>query len=164
MPAFLEALRSKVGHDLLVLPSAAGLVINDEGHVLCIRHAANRKWTFPGGCVEPDESPRDAVMREVLEETGLETRVVGLLGAGGGPDYRIVYPNGDEVCYVSNLFECRIAGGHLRPDGVEVIEAAFFPIGRLTSLDLSRIARAHLRTVAEHPRFATSLDVANPPR
>jgi ADP-ribose pyrophosphatase YjhB (NUDIX family) len=145
----------KVGHDLLVLPSTAGFVV-DDGLILCIRHAANGQWTFPGGCVEPDESPHAAVVREVSEETGLETQVVQLLGVGGGPEYRVRYPSGDEVCYVSTLFECRVVGGRLQPDGREALEASFVPLERLKGLDLSPIARAHLRTAVAHPRFSAA--------
>jgi 8-oxo-dGTP diphosphatase len=34
-------------------------------------------WEFPGGKVEPGESPTEAAVRECLEETGLVVRVVG---------------------------------------------------------------------------------------
>ena len=34
-------------------------------------------WEFPGGKVEPDESPADAAVRECLEETGIQISVVG---------------------------------------------------------------------------------------
>jgi acetyl-CoA carboxylase carboxyl transferase subunit beta len=38
-------------------------------------------WTLPGGRVRPDESLEAAVLREILEETALEARVVCSLGA-----------------------------------------------------------------------------------
>lgn len=37
-------------------------------------------WTLPGGGLEFGESPEQAVVREVLEETGLHIRVTGLVG------------------------------------------------------------------------------------
>jgi len=37
-------------------------------------------WTLPGGYVEADEAPDVAVVREVFEETGLRTGVIGLIG------------------------------------------------------------------------------------
>ena len=35
-------------------------------------------WGFPAGMVEPGEGPEDAVLRELLEETGYEGKILGL--------------------------------------------------------------------------------------
>ena len=45
--------------------------------ILLIKHKKNRKWTQPGGHIENDETPEEAALREVYEETGLRVRLLG---------------------------------------------------------------------------------------
>src|SRR5438105_4240038 len=62
-------------------PCAGALVVRD-GRVLLGRRAiepARGAWDIPGGFLEPWESPADAAVREVHEETGLDVRVTSLL-------------------------------------------------------------------------------------
>src|SRR4029077_3851433 len=53
--------------------------IERDGRVLIAqRNAQGRhplKWEFPGGKVEPDETPEDAVLRELEEELGIQARI-----------------------------------------------------------------------------------------
>ncbi|HEY9521659.1 MAG TPA: NUDIX domain-containing protein [Thermopolyspora sp.] len=124
MSEFLAGLRARVGHDLLVLPSVTACVFDDDGRLLLACHAeAQDLWAPPGGIVEPDEDPADAVVREIHEELGLEIRVHGIIGAYGGPEFRVEYPNGDKVSYVTTLFACTANGDTIRPDGVEISAA-----------------------------------------
>jgi ADP-ribose pyrophosphatase YjhB (NUDIX family) len=54
------------------------LVQDDEGRLLVVlrgREPGRGQWSVPGGRVEPGESDADAVVREVLEETGLHVTV-----------------------------------------------------------------------------------------
>ncbi|MEZ0248935.1 MAG: NUDIX domain-containing protein [Thermoproteus sp.] len=55
---------------------ASGILIED-GKVLLVRHKRLGVWLYPGGHVEPDETPSEAVVREFAEETGLEVRPRG---------------------------------------------------------------------------------------
>jgi ADP-ribose pyrophosphatase YjhB (NUDIX family) len=76
------------------LTSAVAAVISDPaGRVLlCQQSQGHRLWGLPGGRVRHGESPINAVVRDILEETGTETEVVDLVGIyqltgdGCGPD------------------------------------------------------------------------------
>ncbi len=48
----------------------------EHTHTLLIKHRKLGKWLPPGGHVEPNETPEEAAVREVSEETGLSVRLV----------------------------------------------------------------------------------------
>ncbi len=61
---------------------AAAAVVERDGKVLLVRRTmtpGRGRWTIPGGFVEFDEDPRNAVVREALEETGYPVEIVKLL-------------------------------------------------------------------------------------
>lgn len=58
-------------------------VFDESGRMLLGRRVRwSNKWANPGGAVEPGESPDDAVLRELREETGLRALEVQYLGSG----------------------------------------------------------------------------------
>ncbi|MGD0664549.1 MAG: NUDIX domain-containing protein [Rhabdochlamydiaceae bacterium] len=50
--------------------------IIQDGKVLLIPHAKLGKWLPPGGHVELNETPPECAIREALEETGLEIKII----------------------------------------------------------------------------------------
>jgi 8-oxo-dGTP diphosphatase len=60
-----------------------GIIIKDN-HVLMVKQYVDRGdivWNFPGGGIENGESPEEAVIREVHEETGYIIEIIELLNA-----------------------------------------------------------------------------------
>lgn len=84
-------------------------------------------WTIPGGFVEFDETADKAVVREVEEETGLQTRNLGLVG------YRNRANPGDNSSYVVFLLE--VVGGelHTEPDP-EIAQVGFFSLDEMKNM------------------------------
>ncbi|HMJ76815.1 MAG TPA: NUDIX domain-containing protein [Iamia sp.] len=144
---YIERIRAEVGHDLLLLPSAAVLPVREDGAVLLARHHASDRWETIGGMVEPGEDPADAARREVLEEIGVEVRLGALLGVVGGPDFVVRYPNGDECAYVSSVWEATIVAGEPIPDGDELTDLRWFAPSDLADADLGPFCRATLRAI-----------------
>ena len=96
---------------------AAALIRDQAGRVLLVRHTYGRlNWELPGGVVERNESPSEAVVREVREETGIQTEVISLLG-------HYYEPAEDRLHYV---FECGGNGTAPVANSAEISECQFF--------------------------------------
>ncbi|MFD1546579.1 NUDIX domain-containing protein [Nonomuraea guangzhouensis] len=119
----LAGVRAKVGSDLLMLPSVSGFVFDSAGRALMARHGDVGLWASPGGGVDPDERPEEALVRELQEELTIDVAVRGLIGVYGGPEFRTVYPNGHQCAYVIAVYGCVIESGTPTPDGDEINDA-----------------------------------------
>lgn len=131
MSDYIMDLRKIVGHRPLLQCGASILLENSAGEVLLERRTDNGAWCYPGGSVELFECTDDAARRELREETGLAAGPLTLFGVFSGPQYRYIYPNGDEVSNVDVVYLCRDWTGTLRPQPGEVEELGFFPLSSL---------------------------------
>ena len=62
-----------------------GIILsNPEGKVFWARRSGQNAWQFPQGGIREDESPTDAMFRELYEETGLSTEHVDVVGKTRG--------------------------------------------------------------------------------
>jgi 8-oxo-dGTP pyrophosphatase MutT (NUDIX family) len=91
-------------------------------------------WALPKGNLEPGESPEEAAVREVWEETGVHGRSVAKLG-----DVRYVYTwAGERVFKVVSFYLLRAGRGRIgeidEQMRVEVAEARWLPLDEAPSL------------------------------
>ncbi|MGH6866912.1 MAG: NUDIX hydrolase [Methyloceanibacter sp.] len=88
-------------------------------------------WSLPGGKIEGTESAREAVRRELKEETGLDAVVEGIL------DKVVVPTEIDEGApYGLTVYYGRVLGGHLAAKG-DAEAARWIGLGEIEGLELT---------------------------
>jgi 8-oxo-dGTP pyrophosphatase MutT (NUDIX family) len=113
--------------------------------MLLARHTGHGDdWGILGGAVDVGESPAGAAAREAREEISADIQLIRLVDVLGGPEYEVIYPNGDRVAYVTAVYEARIMSGSPAPGDGELSELGWFAPEELPALQLSGIARAVL--------------------
>jgi ADP-ribose pyrophosphatase YjhB (NUDIX family) len=143
----IQRLRALVGHELLVLPSAAVLPRDDDGRILLVRVIDTDQWAVIGGAIEPDETPEQSARREAEEEAGVQLALGPILAVLGGPEFRLTYPNGDQTAYVSIVFDATVSGGSPRPDGDETSAVRWWAPDEIPFDEMSAFTRALFRGV-----------------
>ncbi|MBO4478211.1 MAG: NUDIX domain-containing protein [Lachnospiraceae bacterium] len=121
---YIRRIRSKVGHDKIILTFAGGCIFNEKGEVLLQRRGNSNKWGFPGGAIEIGETPQMAAIREAKEETGLDVEVGKIIGVF--TDLDITYASGDQAQSVVIAYELKPVGGELYCDQVETTGLRYY--------------------------------------
>jgi len=129
IPPFIVDLRAKVGTDLLWLTGVTAVVLDDEDRVLLAQRADSGRWALISGVLEPGEQPAVAMVREIMEETGVDA-VVDVLYAVDVTD-PVDYPNGDRSQYLDLLFLAHATGGEAYPADDESLAVGWFAMDAL---------------------------------
>lgn len=129
---------------------AAYAVVERRGKLLLThwRRGHLHGWTLPGGGLEPGEDPRDAVTREVLEETGLEARVGKLIGVDSRVMVREEVPEGTdpELHTIRIIYRATVKDGPLRNEvGGSSDEARWVSIREVKGLRTLSLVQTAMR-------------------
>jgi len=111
------------------IPVVAVVARDDEGKILLVKRKiepGKGEWALPSGFMEIEETPTQAVLRELAEETGLEGKLKRLIG---------VYSNKSIIhgYLVNIIYEVEIVGGNLCA-GDDAEEAEFFAVDQIPPL------------------------------
>ncbi|MCX8936620.1 NUDIX domain-containing protein, partial [Vibrio parahaemolyticus] len=64
---YIKEVRSKIGTMPLLIPGVAAVILNESKELL-LQQKLDGTWSLPAGMIEPQESPVQALLREVREE------------------------------------------------------------------------------------------------
>ena len=135
-----------------------GAVIVKGDQVLVVRRAnppLQGEWSLPGGLVETGETTKEAVVREILEETNLTIQPIELVEVFE----RILRDAESRVQYhfVVVDYLCRILSGELRP-GTDVTEIRW---ARLEELPMLGITPETRNVIQKALNIARTVQVEN---
>ncbi len=120
----------------------------DGERVLLVRERSDGRWTLPGGWVDVNDAPSEAVAREIREESGYEARAVKL--AALVDKNRHPHPPGVHHIY-KLFFVCELTGGSPLASH-ETDAVAFFPVRALPELSTGRVLAPQIVRLYEHSR------------
>jgi len=118
-----------------------GCILIDDDTILLGRRTDNNLWGSPGGGVELGETPVEAVIREIKEETGLTASEFFLEAAGQ------TYSLNEDQIWHSFIFVCSQFSGELVPQPGEVEELKWVPLSELSEYNLFTPTKESIRVI-----------------
>ncbi|MHB8328955.1 MAG: NUDIX hydrolase N-terminal domain-containing protein, partial [Acidimicrobiales bacterium] len=94
---------------------------NDEGELLLVKRADSGVWLYPTGWADVGYSAAEVVVKEVLEETGIEVEPLRLIAVLDG--LRLGFTR---MPFYSLVFHCRAVGGELQAHPLECADVGWF--------------------------------------
>jgi 8-oxo-dGTP pyrophosphatase MutT (NUDIX family) len=149
---FYQDAHAPQAHD--ILPAAFAAVRNAVGEVLLVRRIDDGYWELPGGRIEVGETAREAVIREVAEESGISIELTTLSGVYSDPSHVLVDPDGSIHQQLALCFHAvpAAAGGDApRADGIEIDGASWCDPTALTDLAMHPAMRLRLHNAVTAP-------------
>lgn len=125
MSDYIKELRKKIGHAPITIPHSVIIVINNQDEMLLEERSDDGFFDFPGGGIDPKETPEEAAIRELKEETGLIANRLETFKTYTGEITHYIYFNGDEIYGEDHVFICRDYSGELVPQPEEVTRLFF---------------------------------------
>ena len=118
----------------------------DGDRVLLVRERSDGGWTLPGGWVDVNDAPSEAVAREIYEESGYRAKATKLAMLVD----KNRHPHPPSVHHIYKLFFlCDLTGGAAKTsnetDGVD-----FFPVRSLPNLSVDRALSSQIERLYEH--------------
>ncbi|MEJ8844848.1 NUDIX hydrolase N-terminal domain-containing protein [Lacibacter sp. H375] len=122
-----------------------GLILNADNKILLVKESTDNRWSLPGGWADVGYSPKETIIKEIKEETGLDAEVKQLLAVFD----KNKHDHPPEPHYVFKMvFYCTALSINLQK-GFDVLDIGYFDINDLPELSTNRILKTQLDLVYE---------------
>lgn len=120
-----------------------GLVLDADNKILLVKESTDSRWSLPGGWADVGYSPKETILKEIKEETGLDAEVKQLLAVFD----KNKHDHPPEPHYVFKMvFYCTALSTTLQK-GFDVLDIGYFDINDLPELSTNRILKTQLELV-----------------
>lgn len=133
--SYILNLRKFVKNEPLIMVCSGAIIIKN-GKILLQQRKDNLKWAIHGGSMELGESLEETLLREVKEEINLDILSYEYFKTYSGKNFKMTYPNGDQVYLVDNIYIISDFRGELRPQIEEVNDLRWFELNDIPWDDL----------------------------
>lgn len=117
-----------------------GLVLSTDKKVLLVKESVDGKWSLPGGWADVGCSPRETIVKEFKEETGLDVIPKALLAVF---DKRFHAHPAQPFYVYKMVFYCEATSYELAK-GFDVLDVQYFAIDALPELSEDRILKSQI--------------------
>lgn len=123
-------------------------VVFEDGKILLVKETHDGLWSLPGGWADIGLTPAENVVKEIKEETGLETKARQIIAVWN----RSSHPHPPSAYEIYKIFiDCEVVGGQAK-SGIETLEVGFFAEDSLPPLSTGRITESQIRTLFAYHR------------
>jgi ADP-ribose pyrophosphatase YjhB (NUDIX family) len=133
-----------------IVPAVSAIVTDEHERILLILRTDNNYWSIPGGGIQPGETIKQAAVREVKEETGIDCEVTGLIGIYSNPNHVAAYDDGEVRQEFSICFATRMLGGSKRTSD-ESADVRFISPEQLPEYKIHPSIRLRIQHYLEQP-------------
>lgn len=133
-------------------------VVFKGNKILLVKEKLDGGWTLPGGWADTNESPGEAVEREVFEESGFNVKALKVLAIYDRKKQGHYPPFPFHIYKI--FFLCEIIGGSKR-NSIETEDADFFSENNIPNLSTARTTIRQIHRFFEHyrdPSLQTDFD------
>ena len=118
-----------------------GLLFDENDNILMVEEKLDKgKWSIPGGWADIGFSPKEMIIKEMTEETGLDIKVTKVLAILD----KKFYGHPEEPFYTYKIvFLCEKLGGNLK-NTFDIEDVKFFPLSSLPPLSEARILKEQI--------------------